>query len=317
MRKVKVLGIAFSFALILNLSYFLFFHKNTPKINKITGVEDPTYFIEVPIVKYSSIQSPCVLVDIEDEPVSFEIDLGYRGIASVYSQILDRITDKSFLKRHTYFGAKGNQYTSDIYTVPKIQIGDMAFISPLLKEENEQFIKDALFNDSGDEAEEPGRIGWELFGNVNFFMDVKNSKIAFCDSIETLKKNGYFLDGFTETPLFIERGFLEIEAKLSTGSLRCMLDTGSTCNLLNKEDLTWDEAVENLNNKIEISNFQIAERDFGPISFGCLPIKFPIHIEAILGMEFLKNQVIFIDFSKEKVYFEITKTSPVSNTPDP
>ena len=66
-------------------------------------------------------------------------------------------------------------------------------------------------------------------------MDCDNSLIAFCDSLDTLRKQGYPVDLFIETPLLLDRNSIEFQAMTEKGPIRCMLDTGSTWNMLNKD----------------------------------------------------------------------------------
>jgi len=47
--------------------------------------------------------------------------------------------------------------------------------------------------------------------------------------------------------------------------------------------------------------FQINGKEFGPVNF--VKIKSPLKIDAIIGMEFIEDHLIFIDFKKEKIYF--------------
>jgi len=51
----------------------------------------------------------------------------------------------------------------------------------------------------------------------------------------------------------------------------------------------------------DTSIFNIGGKEFGPITFN--RIKSPIAIDAILGMEFFEDTLIFIDFFNNKIYF--------------
>jgi hypothetical protein len=153
---------------------------------------------------------------------------------------------------------------------------------------------------------EPGRLGWELFYDVNLLVDIKNSKIAICDSLDTLKKQGYAIETFVRTPLILKQGLVEFEAKTPEGILVCMLDTGSTYNLLDSEvaeGKSIERAIWDSDNFLEYSSFQIDGCDFGPVAFRRFPLRLPIHIEAILGMEFFRDHLVFLDFSEGYVYF--------------
>ncbi len=171
-----------------------------------------------------------------------------------------------------------------------------------------------------------GRIGWPLFRSFNFFMDCDNSLIAFCDSLETLKEHGYPVDEFVEVPLILDQNPNSLKVKVMTesGPMLCFLDTGSTKNLLNRDmegvdnshmiynldtidqheilnPTNSDQMVFKFGDTYDMSMFKIGDKDFGPVTFQ--KIKTPFDISAIIGMDFLEDKLVFIDFPKRKVYF--------------
>jgi len=270
--------------------------------------KDAVFFVPVPITKLSSIQSPCVDVCIDDKIYSMELDLGFRGDLTFVNSIVEEIATKTFILTKPMYGIRGKEYITHLYQIPKIRIGAMAFIQPTLQQDNEEFIADSVFVRDGGKPSprEPGRLGWELFYNVNLLVDVKNSRIAFCDSLETLKNQGYLTDNFTKVPLLIERGLIEFEANTPEGPRHCTLDTGTTWNVLNTE-IEKGKSIEQVawepSNMLKYSSFTIGKKDFGAISFHRIPIKLPIRIEVTLGMEFFEDHLVFIDFSEKQIYF--------------
>ena len=112
---------------------------------------------------------------------------------------------------------------------------------------------------------------------------MKNDAFALCSS------KSYFLT----TP------------KTSNGSLRCFLDTGATWNILHAEALenqSPDHMALDPDSITKISTFQIGGENFGPIAFRTFPVKIPVPIEAILGMEFFLKNKVFIDFANQQIY---------------
>lgn len=191
--------------------------------------------------------------------------------------------------------------------MPEVRIGDMSFYRSAVQERIEDFQVDAtITKDKEISSKELGKIGWEIFKVTNLFLDLGNSRIAFCDSLTTLKKQGYAVDSFVEASLISERGFIEIEADTSNGPLFCVLDTGSTWNILNtkiQRQADYNETIRQPENFSEIPLFRIAKKEFGPIRFHHIPIQLPIPIEAILGMDFFKEHVVFLDFTNNHAYF--------------
>ena len=307
---------------ILGISILLFTYSCsvTQKQNKISNeqsieAQQTTYFVSVPITKFSSFQTPCINVKIEENTFLLKLDLGFRGDITITKEAIDLTSSKTFLGEKSMYGIRGKEYTKKIYQIPKAKIGAMAFSPPTLQEENEEFLKDAQFLQNDEDSssrEEKGRLGWELFRDTKLLIDAQNSKVAFCNSLDTLKQEGYSVEKFVKAPLLLDRGLVEFKADTPDRSLRCVLDTGTTWNILNAEPLGddfIDATVWEPENILEYSFFKIEEKDFGPIFFHRIPIQIPIQIDAILGMEFFKNHLIFLDFAEQAVYFQKTQKS--------
>jgi len=273
---------------------------------KATEIKKPALFVSVPITKFSAIQCPCVEVEIQGTTFTMELDLGFRGDVNIAHDLIEQIPLKEFVRAKPMYGIRGKEYIKNLYKIEEARIGEIYFLKPFLQEDSEEFKRDSVFVKNGGEPSPPeaGRLGWELFYHTNLLIDVKNSKIAFCDSLETLKKEGYDIDSFIKAPLLLEQGSVEIEAETPEGVLRCVLDTGSTWNLLNaKTDKPIEQAIWDSDNFLEQPSFRINGHDFGAITFRRVPIQAPVPVEAILGMDFFEEHLVFLDFTGGYVYF--------------
>src|SRR3989344_6628665 len=181
--------------------------------------EKKTYFVRIPITKFSSIQSPCIDVKIGSAVLSMELDLGYRGEVTVVKPSIDLIKPKTFLQESLMYGIQGKESSVNLYHIPKVQIDTIIFNHLILQEEEPAMMQDTTFVPQGQEPapKPPGRLGWELFRHTHLLLDVKQAEIAFCDSLETLESQGYSVNDFAQTPLFLERGFMEIQAETPEG----------------------------------------------------------------------------------------------------
>lgn len=310
------------------VSYFLTRTPEYPYLAELPGFfNDDHHFIPLNIIEFSSGNIPVIQVQIENTNLQAKVDLGWEGSVVLPQAILHSITEKTFVKKKIFLGARGKSYESDLYKVPNIKIGELKMFSVWAEEQNNEFLKDGLINEEDSVQSELyfGRIGWHIFRPFNFFIDCNHSTIVMCDNLETIKNQGYCLDGFIETSLFLDRGTIDFELITEAGPLRCVLDTGSTWNVLNKDLDTptqdhrcihlddFEENLQTINPKNEnlltftfedqwkSEKCQINGREFGPINF--IKIKSPIDIDAIVGMEFIENHLIFIDFFNEKIYF--------------
>ncbi len=323
-KRLYMLSILVLFGTFSTMHFFL---KNRSqkgeKVIKSLSKEE-AYFIPLKILGYSSTDMPYLEMIVENETITTKIDLGYDGMLSLPSDIIKKIHTKEFIKRIQTYGMRGKIYENDVYKVNRIKIKNFSFFPVKVKEQNLEFINDALLaGDRNPSDYKFGTIGWHLFYNFNLLVDCEHSIFALCDSLETLKQHDYPVNSFIETPLLLDRGFIEFEAITEAGPLRCMLDTGATWNLLNKdlengcnEHMIFtgkeiDPSVLNPENKDllifdpedtqEIVSFKIGGKEFGPLTFD--RIKSPIAVDAVIGMEFIDYALIFIDFSNRKIYF--------------
>ena len=304
------------------LVYFLLPTRKPEKQPNHLRVNGP-YFISVPICQFSSANIPHIQVAIEDKKILTAIDLGFGGGLSLPIEVLQDL-NKRLIGNNRSFGIRGKQYENDVYELSKLKVGRLT-ISPVYTDvANPEFEIDSIFNDDGTQTDYvDARAGWRLFYNFNLLLDCGGETLAFCDSIETLNIHGYPVDSFIETPLLLDRNLIEFIANTEDGPLRCILDTGSTWNFLNK-DLEGgandhilftpenihqfpDVNPENIDLMIidekrvyDVEHFNIGDHDFGLMTFKI--IRNPFAIECIIGMEFLKSKIIFIDFPNRKLY---------------
>lgn len=243
-----------------------------------------------------------------------ELDLGFRGDLAITQDAADSILSKTFVGEKPMFGIRGKKYIEQLYRIPKAKIGKMTFSPPIFLLENQDFLKDATFlqGNQTPSPRETGRIGWELFCDTSLLIDIPNLQIGFSDSIEALKSQGYPTENFIKAPLFLERGLVEVEIGTPNGPLRSVLDTGATWNILHEEfeeGVSIDAAIWEPENIVEYPSFSIENNDLGSLTFHKMPLKIPIPIEAILGMEFFRKHIVFLDFKGKSAYFLPCQTS--------
>ena len=290
-------------------------------------LNEKSHFIPLKITGFSRCNNPQIEVTVENHIVSSAIDLGWKGGVALPSAILQNLSKKRHIGRELFCGLRGKMYESDAYEVPQIHLGKMKISPMVVKEESVEFLEDSLLKKGNPDIPEdgPGRVGWLVFKPFNLLLDCKHSVVVMCDSLATLKNQGFPTASFIEASLLLDHGFIEFEVLTEAGPLRCMLDTGSTWNLLNKDfenqnqdhrtiDITSapekasafnpkneNLLVFNLEDRWRTKTFQINGNEFGPINF--IKMKCPLDLDAIIGMEFINTHLIFIDFRKKKVYF--------------
>lgn len=293
--------------------------------NPITQQPDLT-FARIPIVQFDA-AIPRVEITVEDKTIEAVLDLGSSRIM-LPREYLKKLENKTIQDKRFCIGIRGKKYEYNMYTIPKIKIGNVIKITEgCVQEMNEEYTRDSRVVGEPKRLD-VGTVGWTSFSFASLLLECAKNQITVCGSLESLRQQGYPIESFIETPLYLDRNFLEFDVATDKGPLRCILDTGATSNALNKDlegndnshmslnlsdsknvdkqfDLVNPDNVDQLEfdmeNEYEVSSFKIANRDFGVTCFK--KIKMPFQVDAIIGMEFIHSKLIFIDFPNEKLYF--------------
>lgn len=301
MRKIVAILVVFLLAV---FSFYFFVNRKSKDVFLSKNERNQrSYFEIIPIEKYSLGKIPCLQIQVEDRSYIFELDSGFFGGLDASPNFIEKISDKQFSYNRTTCGIKGKEYSRSVYVIPKVKVGSSVFRNVFIQEGySDEFNNDSVLFENGEDSlvREDGRIGWQLFSQSNLFLDLKNSRIAFSDSVETLREHGYFVESFTKTSLILDRGLAEIDTRTTSEKIRCVLDTGATWNIINRE---LENEGEDPEETLKFPTFKIGEDDFGPIAFHPVPINLPIQVDAMLGMEFFSEHVVFLDFKNSQAYF--------------
>jgi hypothetical protein len=240
--------------------------------------------VSIPFIEYSFAGIPRVEVRIDGKMVPMELDLGFQGEISGHTSLVSQLNEKELLGTKIFVGFKGVPYDKHLYRIPKIEIANICFNNPILQEHDEQFDIDSIVEPVEGASHDLGRLGWKLFQNSLLLIDAPSNSIIMADSWKALEKK-YSQKDFIALPLFLEGGLIEFDL----GNLRCILDSGCTWNILN---CPKEEAYITLQTTI------------GPISFHKIPVDALEEGKAILGMDFIQERQIVIDFQKRVIYLK-------------
>lgn len=272
------------------------------------GIYKRPYFIPVAIEGYTYGHLPYVQVNIEGWEYCLVLDLGYAGEATLAYGGLAEIRGKVFEKTVITGGFLGTKYKQNIYRIPELKIHRMKFDSVLLEEESTELHIDSALDQATVDLPEftAGALGSLLFRNTCLCIDLYSSMMAFSDSFETVKRELKPVHPFVAVPFQFINGWIEFDLETSEGKLHCMLDTGSTRNHIDSPNVENIPIKDFSKNEKQLQIVQIGNRDFGPITFSPIPLKYPTKIDAILGVEFLLEHIVVIDFIKHELYIRRT-----------
>lgn len=253
------------------------------------------------IDQYSHIGLPCVFVEVSGKKLLLEVDLGFNGVMSILDEDLSEIHKKEVVGSRVVYGIKDYSERVNIYRVPVAKLGTFRSSNLRIESENKNFIVNSeITKNRTPKTKIQGRIGWKFFKNSLVLFDLNNSFIGIAETKDSLKYLGYNIENYTKASLVFDQDMLEMEGKVAGESVRCLLDTGSTWNVWNSSTCTGN--VRDPVNQITSASFEIAGVDFGPIDLKRVNLRLPIKIEAILGMEFFKQNLIVLDLKTDTVY---------------
>lgn len=290
------------------LAYSSYFLLQKPSSIKTPHIARKAYYFPIPTKQCNQTTLPYLPITIGQQKISILLDLGLEGGFALSKDILDTIPNKTYLATHVFSGIRGIPYEKKGYEIPTLQLGPIHFEHVPVFEEFEDFDKMSFFAEDGTTPPpqpSKGSVGWKAFKQSNLLLDLGHSLVSFADSFETLCQNGFGPTHFIKTPLLLDRGFVEIQTITDNQPLRWILDTGASVNLIQaepKEGQTQEEAIWDPTNFLVNIPFSIEGVEFDSIACHRAHLPQDCNINAILGMPFFKDHVIFIDFANNFVY---------------
>ncbi len=263
----------------------------------------PSYDTSVPVV-FNSANIPLIKVDIEGGSDFFSLDLGSRFPLSIGEKLF-HAKKRDTLKPQILKDLKGRVYHAPRCLIPEIKIGNLIFKKVIAHEEQEKFKKNTsqLLQPGTATYRAGGRIGRPLLEQRNLFLDFSHNRLIFCDNLTKLIETNRCPKELSKVFLKLGRGII-FEVETDFGNKNLGLDTGCTLTYL-REDLSW-QAKEKDEYGLSFSlssKFKIGGKEFG--SHRLYPYEITpelTEIDGCLGMDFLKNHVVYLDFSKKIAY---------------
>lgn len=307
MKNKRILLATFG-VVFLGISFFcISSYRKIPCICKVE--KEPvisSYFFDLPITDWSDMAYPCpffsLKIGVDTIPVL--VDLGFTGYLSLDTELISKIEGKKDLGSVKRYGFNGKEYEMQSYELPEVFLGKLTISDAhVLSEFTDIYLNSRINKDPKKEYSVcRGSVGWCFFSTLNGFFDLGNKKIALCNNLKRLKAEGYDTESLIKTPLYQDRGFVEVDIKTEDGVMRCVLDTGCNLNVLNTPPLIGQTEFD-LSDTHTFSDFYISDVNFGETEFVHLPIDLPIHVDAILGMKFFLDHMVFLDFQCGVAYF--------------
>jgi hypothetical protein len=263
-------------------------------------------FVQVP-VSFSFANTPLIDVSIDGKVHVLELDLGSKFFLTLDRESLASI-DKEPAGTVQWRDVKGNPHESPSYNIPEIAIDELQWKNIVARETTSASKAAALLWSDKKQVtwkQEVGKIGRPLLERTNICLNFPKQCIVFSDSLHTIQEEGIFPNVVTRVPFHLIRGTMVIEIGTDFGKFHFAIDSGATVSLvktsvLENPMLKKDERGMHF---VSTGSFILGGKNFG--IFNLYPFQLGAgiqEIDGILGMDFLKNQVLYIDYPNKIFY---------------
>ena len=258
--------------------------------NKIAYVE-PTkkYFERIPVT-LGLCNEPVIDLSIEDKVYPLKLDLGSAIFFSLEEEILQNI-DKLKYGTFKWYDFRGKQYESPTYTIPEAKIGNLKFTNVLVNQDSMDFHTNVTFN--GPPLQLPGMIGSSILEKYNLFLDFAHDAIYASRDHLSLQQRGLLSNNLLAIPFTLHPDGIILSVQTDGGIYRLMLDTGATFTIIRAphSDIT--------------EKFCIMGHDFGKRSIKVLDVHPRFDFDGCLGMDFLCEYPLFIDYPNKMIFIDL------------
>ncbi len=260
--------------------------------NKTAYFEPEISFLNKIPVSFGLCSTPNIKVQIEENVYPLEIDLGSNFLFSLSKNLLNNI-HKTLYGCSTWIDFKGNKYSSPAYIVPEVKIEELTFKDAFVSEDREDFHNNVISNTFP--PEEIGSIGRPILERYNLFLDFEHAAIYACNSVKALQKKGVLSRNLLTVPFILHPDGIMLSVETDTGFLNLLLDTGASCTAVRVPHPDY------------ISKFCLMDHDFGARSVFPIELHSDFNYDGFIGMDFLKEHSLYIDYPNKLIYIDLQK----------
>lgn len=238
--------------------------------------------IRIPL-EFSS-GSPLVAVEIEGKPHYMILDLGNSCEFTLKRDVLETILKKERQGIRTNVHLDGQKSSVPKYLLQRMQIQNGEIIHTIVEEDSEITQENVS-----------GRIGRNTLQTCNLLLDFSHSLIFILRDFDDLRKEKYSKKDFQEIPFRLTRWGAVFNIETDLGIKRFFINTSAPFSAIRK--LQYEEE------KIITAKFKIGKIDLGNTYLNPIDIDQALDdIDGYLGIDFLKNNILYLDYKKSKAW---------------
>lgn len=224
---------------------------------------------------------------------SLEIDLGSYFAFTLNEGILDGI-NKIPYGTARWKDFSGRKYESPIYSAQEVKIGNLSFDHVLIRQDREDFHVNVALDSVS--SQPLGAIGRPILEKYNLFLDFPHSAIYASNKHLPLQQDGLFSQNLLVVPFILHPDGILLSVETDTGSKRLLLDTGATHTAIRTPHATVT------------TQFRLMEHDFGERSIISINLDPSLDYDGFLGLDFLRENPLFIDYQHRRIYLDLEKS---------
>jgi len=194
---------------------------------------------------------------------------------------------------YKWYDFRGKQYESPAYSIPEIKIGNLKFSRVLAHRDNEDFHANVSFD--GPPLQFSGVIGLPVLEKYNLFLDFPHAAIYASNDHLSLQQAGLLSKNLLIIPFTLHPDGIILDVETDAGAYRLMLDTGATFTVMRAPHPIFTE------------KFCIMGHDFGERSIKILDVNPRFEFDGALGMDFLREHSLFIDYPNRLIFLDLQK----------
>jgi hypothetical protein len=267
-------------------------------------------------IRFSPSKIPIFDVVIEGTTYPLGLDLGSKFPLSLEPAVLKNISKKR-LGKSEWFDGKGNYYTSRSYLIPEIDICGFLLKNITVRENLNNYQAVTTMWHAKDDPLEPenlGVLGRPLLEKANLCLDLSHNAFFICSDLEMLQRKGICPKVLVKTPFEIYAGMMTLPIETDFGKKHFVLDTGCTVTLI-RSSLVQNQDCQNDWRELPFcttSSFAINGKNFGSQDLYLFDLDPHVQkMEGVLGMDFLKEHVIYIDYPNKAIYIGESEPNPL------
>ncbi len=259
-------------------------------------------------VNLSFCNTPIVEVVIENRVCPLMFDLGSKFDLTLDGEFLRKINAEE-CDSVEWKNWKGTPFEAKSFVIPNVNIGGLLWSNVIASEEiQEDKAGSLLWNDDPKKNKDDdyiGKIGCPILEKTNLCLDFYDRSIYCCKSLKLLQKMAICPNDMVKIPFRVENKHIIVQAQTDIGSLELVLDTGATLSMIKSKS---DQEVPLQKDQrgfyfYQASHFSLAGKNFGKLKIlvfdEFLDCK---EIDGILGMNFLENHIVYIDYPNRCIY---------------